>query len=66
MYPLVEAYAIDDFIGVSTDGQVEEGLYQVQSTGQSIQPVIDAASVFLASLTLLQRKRTLFPVDDSE
>jgi len=66
LYPLVEAAMIDDFVGVTADGQVETGLFAIAATGVSTQPVIDAANSFLSTLTPDQRARAMFPVDDSE
>ncbi len=66
IYPLVEAYAIDDFIGVTADGTIEQNLFSIQETGVSTQPVVDAANEFLATLDEDQRARVMFPVDDRE
>ena len=56
----------DPFRGVTTDGTVVGGLFAVRSTGVSTQPVMEAATQFLSSLSPEQRKGTSFPVDDSE
>ncbi len=66
LWPLVEAIAIDDFVGVTTDGLPQNGLYSVQTTGVSTQPVVDAARDFLSTLSSEQRSDVLFPVDDDE
>ena len=54
------------FVGVTADGRVAPGLYDIRATGVSTGPVVDAAELFLASLTLDQRTQTTFPVDDQE
>jgi hypothetical protein len=59
--PLAEA-----FKGVTADGTVRGGLFPIRATGVSTQPVANAATRFLAGLTDEQRRRTAYPVDDSE
>ncbi len=54
------------FVGVTTDGTVEPGLFPVQATGVSTEPVLAAARAFLASLDDIERERATFPVDDPE
>ena len=56
----------EPFVGVTSDGEVETGLYSLQETGASTAAVRHAAERFLASLTEEQRARTMYPVDDSE
>ena len=56
----------DPFVGLTSDGEVETGLYSLESTGASTANVRHAAERFLASLSDEQRARTLYPVDDSE
>jgi hypothetical protein len=56
----------EPFKGVTTDGTVRPGLFEVRSTGVSTRPVVDAAARFLKSLTAEQRGNTLFPEDDVE
>jgi hypothetical protein len=58
--------ATDPFTGVTTDGKVRRGLFKIQATGISTEPVRKAAEAYLASLSEDQRKKTLFPVDDPE
>jgi hypothetical protein len=59
--------ALDEpFRGVTADGQVEPGLFAIQVTGVTTEPVRTAADAFLAGLTEEQRKRTQFAVDDPE
>ena len=56
----------DPFRGITTNGEVEPGLFSIKSTGVSTAQVRAAAEAFLASLTAPQRARTLKPVDDPE
>jgi len=56
----------EPFRGITTNGQVEPGLFALRSTGVSTEPVREAAETFLAGLTPAQRDKTLFPVDDPE
>lgn len=63
---LEKAAIAEPFVGVTVDGVVEEGLFSIETTGVSTEPVKEAALAFLAGLTEEQRKKTTFPVDDSE
>ncbi len=56
----------EPFKGITTNGQIEQGLFAIRSTGVSTAPVRKAAETFLASLTKTQREKTMFPVDDPE
>lgn len=56
----------EPFKGITTNGQVAPGLFGIHSTGVSTEPVRKAAETFLAALTLEQRTKTLFGVDDPE
>lgn len=56
----------EEFVGVTSDGKVDKGLYSIQSTGVSTKAVKNAAEAFLKGLTDNQRKKTQFPVDDNE
>jgi hypothetical protein len=56
----------DPFRGVTTGGQVQPGLFRIESTGVSTAPVKAAAEAFLAGLSEAQRKATQFAVDDDE
>ena len=56
----------EPFKGVTTDGKAVAGLFAIQSTGVSTEPVRKAAEAFLAGLSESQRKKTLFPIDDLE
>ena len=62
-----EAAALaEPFVGITTDGNVQPGLFHILSTGVTTEPVKKAAVAFLAALTPEQRAKTTFPVDDSE
>lgn len=54
------------FVGVTTNGTPEKGLFAIRSTGVSTEPVREAAAGFLAALSDEQRGRTLHAVDDPE
>ena len=56
----------EPFKGITTNGQIEPGLFRLRSTGVSTAPVRKAAETFLAGLTEPQRKKTIFVVDDPE
>ncbi len=56
----------DAFKGITRDGQIEPGLFKIQSSGVSTEPVRKAAEALLAILTKEQRDKTVFPVDDPE
>ena len=49
---------LEDFVGVTTDGTVISGLYPIQATGVSTEPIVTAATAFLAALTEEQRTAT--------
>src|SRR5438477_216923 len=56
----------DPYKGITTNGEIQPGLYAIRSTGVSTAPVRAAATAFLAALTPDQRAKTTFPVDDIE
>ncbi len=56
----------DKFIGVRTKAGKQQGLFPIKKTGVSTEPIITAAADFLKSLSLLQKIRTQFSVDDPE
>ena len=56
----------EPFKGVTTNGNVVQGLFPIRSTGVSTAPVRTAAEAFLATLTPAQRTKTTFSVDDPE
>jgi hypothetical protein len=54
----------DPFKGITTDGNVLPGIFEITPTGVSTEPVRNAAEKFIASLSNVQLARTMFPVDD--
>ncbi|MFN0304593.1 MAG: DUF3500 domain-containing protein [Burkholderiales bacterium] len=58
-----KAALADRFKGTTTDGTTVPGLFPLSKTGVSVQPVIDAAIAFAASLADDQRKDVFFPVE---
>jgi hypothetical protein len=56
----------EPFRGVTANDELVYGLYPIESTGVSTEPVVNAASAFLDALTDEQRIATTFPVDDPE
>ena len=63
----LESRAIAEaFVGVTSGGGIEPGLFSIHSTGVSTEPVADAARTFLDALSASQRERVRFSVDDPE
>jgi len=58
--------ASNPFIGITTGGKIEKGLFKIESTGVSTEPVQKAAIAFLDGLNDEQVSRTMYPVDDLE
>jgi hypothetical protein len=56
----------EPFKGVTTNGTVVPGLFEVRSTGVSTEPVRTAAAAFLKTLGAAQRQKTVFPINDDE
>jgi len=56
----------EPFKGITTNGQVAPGLFAIHSTGVSTEPVQKAASAFLSALSVDQRSKAMFAVDDPE
>ncbi|MBI2687237.1 MAG: DUF3500 domain-containing protein [Acidobacteria bacterium] len=56
----------DTFKGITTDGNIIAGLFPLQTTGVSTEPVRLAAAAFLASLTDAQRAATVYAADNIE
>jgi hypothetical protein len=56
----------EPFKGVTTDGEIEPGLFPIAATGVSTEPVRTATEKFLAALTPQQRWKTLFSINDDE
>lgn len=67
LWPVFANARLDDpFVGVTPDGEIQRGLFHIQASGVSTEPIREAAVTSLASLTPEQRERTLYPVDDLE
>ena len=56
----------EPFKGITANGEVQPGLFAMRPTGVSTEPVVKAATAFLAALDAGQRAKTMFPVDDIE
>jgi len=54
----------EPFKGITTSGNIVPGLFALAQTGVSTDSAREAAAAFVASLSDLQRQRTLFAVDD--
>lgn len=52
------------FRGITRNGDLSPGLFQISPSGVSTELVRNAAEKFIASLTGVQLARTMFPVDD--
>lgn len=61
-----EAELAKPFMGITTGGKIETGLFKIQSSGVSTKPVVEAANAFLSGISEEQRTRTKYPVDDLE
>ena len=64
--PEERAVLDDAFIGITTNGEAEQGLFPIKSTGVSTQPIQDAVRAFLSSLSDAQREKCTFAVEDEE
>lgn len=56
----------EPFVGVTTDGTVMPDLFRLGTTGITLQPVVDAAGAFLATLSPDERQTASFPVESIE
>ncbi len=56
----------EEFNGVTVDGDVRSGLFEIAGTGVSTKPMIDAAKAFLATLSPDERGKVAFDVDSVE
>src|SRR5438034_1534411 len=61
-----KAAVAEEFVGVTTNGEVMTGLFPIRKTGVSTEPLVRAADAFLGSLEPEQRAKALFPVDAAE
>jgi hypothetical protein len=56
----------NNYKGVTTNGEVLQGLYPIRSTGIDTAAMISTANAFIATLTDAQKQDTLYAVDDIE
>jgi hypothetical protein len=56
----------EPFKGITTNGEVVPGLFEIKPTGVSTVAVRTAAEKFIGSLNSVQLARTIYPVDDIE
>lgn len=56
----------EPFKGITIDGNIQPGLFKLESTGVSTESVRSAAVAFLESLDDDQKAQVTFPVDDDE
>ncbi|MEM7368554.1 MAG: DUF3500 domain-containing protein [Bacteroidota bacterium] len=62
-----EAKALaNPFVGISDDGKIEKGLFPIQASGVSTEPVRVAADRFLESLSKAEKSKTLYDIQDDE
>jgi len=54
------------FKGISANGDVAPGLFEISPSGVSTEPVRNAAEKFIATLSSVQLARSMFPVDDTQ
>lgn len=54
------------FKGITTDGTVQKGIFELEKTGVSTGPVRKAALDLLATLDQKQKEKTTYSVDDNE
>lgn len=67
LWPTLERVMLrKPFVGITTAGVVQAGLFRIESTGASTLAVVNAARAFLDTLTEEQREKVSFPVDDQE
>jgi len=52
------------FRGITTDGKLVPGLFEIRPSGVSTEPIRNAAERFIATLTTVQLIRTMYPTDD--
>jgi hypothetical protein len=50
------------YLGITIDGSVRQGLYQLEPTGVPLAPLVEAALTFLGALTSQQRARCVQPL----
>ncbi|MDG2169053.1 MAG: DUF3500 domain-containing protein [Opitutales bacterium] len=58
--------ANDPFVGITENGSVQKGLFEIESTGVSTDSIQKAAEAFIDTLSESQKKDTLHPIDSPE
>ena len=53
----------EPFKGITANGAIQPGLFQIAPSGVSTEPVRIAAEKFITSLSSVQLARTMFPID---
>ncbi|SDN64022.1 Protein of unknown function [Streptomyces sp. cf386] len=66
MGPGATEIAYDDFVGVTTNGKVQEDLYAIHSTGVSTDALVKAAQAFLDGLSAKEKRSAQYDVQDDE
>ncbi|KAF1961649.1 hypothetical protein CC80DRAFT_488102 [Byssothecium circinans] len=69
LYDLTQAWAklyAEPFKGVTSDGNVREGLFEARDEGVDIEGVVKKAEEFLGNLNEEQRKKVSYPVNAKE
>ena len=56
----------EPFKGITNQGEVEEDLFRIRSTGVTTEPVREAAHAFLSTLNAEQKDKAMFPIQDDE
>jgi len=59
-----DAALAQPFVGITTDGRVEPGLFSLSESGVSTKPIKEAADEFLSSLTKSTKSTASFTMDD--
>lgn len=56
----------ESYEGIFTSAGKQAQLFPIESTGISTKPVMEAATAFIHSLSEIQSKKTIFPIEDEE
>jgi pimeloyl-ACP methyl ester carboxylesterase len=56
----------EEFKGVTIDGDVQAGLFEIASTGSSTRSMVEAAKAFLSTLSAGEREKVSFDIDSVE
>jgi hypothetical protein len=56
----------EDYKGITTDGNIVEGLFPIEATGVDTAPLIAATDAFIATLTAEQKANTVYSADALE